>query len=61
MRRSRKFFFRGVPTLTKFLFQCVRGERIQILLSVDDGQALNADLVALLFSGDPDQYYLETL
>ena len=27
----------------------------------DDGSTLNADLVTLPFSGDPDQYYLETL
>ena len=62
-------FVRGGPTLTFFfvlffcfVFKFMRGNMIQIALKAtfrcraDDGQTLNAVLVAFWFSGYPDKY-----
>ena len=65
-------FVRGTPTLTTFFFFFIAGHhwpasetplklKMAFRLRADDGSTLNAGLVALPFSRDPDQYYLETL
>ena len=76
MRRSRTFCQR-CPTLTTLFYSWWEDQNTTIsgpssvrqrnaikmafCWRVHDGPTLNAGLVASWFSGDPDQYYLETL
>ena len=72
-----EYFARWGPPLTHFLVDEGRIQiplaaghhrptsekpfKLRFACCADDGQTLNAGMVALWFSGDPDQYYLGTI